>query len=138
MNEKSICSYCGEEVSNPQCCYFYSVIVEQLFTGMDYYKSMNLPKEDYLANLLLYSMKTDYPRCLLSAGCPGQFCKWYYFILFTYIHSDVLSSFPLYLTMSFVYATDYMPKDKLRPLYYVRFIINSINSLWLCLYVLIC
>ena len=78
MNEKSICSYCGEEVGNPQCCYFYSVTVEQLFTGMDYYKSMNLPKEDYLANLLLYSMKTDYPRCLLSAGCPGQFCKWYY------------------------------------------------------------
>ena len=35
-----------------------------------------ISQEDYLASLLLLSMKTDYPRCLLSMDCPGKFCKW--------------------------------------------------------------
>ena len=33
--------------------------------------------------------------------------------------SDILDTFPDYLTMSFVYASTQMPKDRLQPLYYV-------------------
>lgn len=83
--------------------------VEQILSGMEYYKTMQIPQNDYLSTLLLFSMKTDYPRCLLSAGCPGTFCR-----------CDVLCSYPNVFTMSFVYATDHMEKEKLRPLYYVR------------------
>lgn len=59
-----------------QTRFFYQVTVEQILAGMDFYKSMQIEQRDYLATLLLYAMKTDYPRCLLSAGCPGTFCKW--------------------------------------------------------------
>ena len=79
MREKSICTNCTEELGYPTNHFFYQVNVEQLLTGMNYYNSTSLPKEDYLSSLLLFSMKTDYPRCLLSASsnCPGQFCRWY-------------------------------------------------------------
>mgnify|MGYP006948458517 FL=1 len=77
MHEKSICSYCGDDQSPVQTRFFYQVTVEQILAGMDFYKSMQIEQRDYLATLLLYAMKTDYPRCLLSAGCPGTFCKWY-------------------------------------------------------------
>ena len=36
------------------------------------------------------------------------------------IVSDVLSSFPPVFTMSFIVASDYMEKERLRPLYYVN------------------
>ena len=35
------------------------------------------------------------------------------------IYSDILDTFPDYLTMSFVYVTAQMPKERLQPLYYV-------------------
>lgn len=76
MHEKSICSYCGDDKGPMQTRFFYQVTVEQILAGMDFYKSMQIEQRDYLATLLLYAMKTDYPRCLLSAGCPGTFCKW--------------------------------------------------------------
>lgn len=75
MHEKSICTFCGSEMGNKETRYFYQVYAEQILSAIDYYKSNQIPEDDYLANLLLFAMKTDYPRCLLSSGCPGQFCR---------------------------------------------------------------
>lgn len=77
MREKSICSFCGDEMGERQTRYFYQVTIEQILSAIDFYKTERFAEEDYLSNLLLYSMKTDYPRCLLSEGCPGKFCRWY-------------------------------------------------------------
>ena len=70
MREKSICTFCGDEMGKKSTHYFYQVYAEQIMTAIDYYKNQQIPEEDYLSNLLLFAMKTDYPRCLLSAGCP--------------------------------------------------------------------
>ena len=75
MREKSICTFCGSEMGKKETRYFYQVYAEQIMSAIDYYKTQQIPEEDYLANLLLFAMKTDYPRCLLSSGCPGQFCR---------------------------------------------------------------
>lgn len=108
MCEKSICNTCGQDHGPAETRFFYQVTVDQVLAGMEYYKSMQIPQNDYLSSLLLFSMKTDYPRCLLTPGCPGTFCR-----------CDVLCSFPNVFTMSFIYSSDHMEKDKLRPLYYV-------------------
>ena len=86
---------------------------------MDFYKSSQIRQEDYLASLLLLSMKTDYPRCLLSVNCPGQFCKWFDRLSSPFTSSDTLKTLPPVFTLSLVYSTDHMPKDRLRPLFYV-------------------
>ena len=47
-----------------------------ILAGMEFYKNMQIGYDSYLSTLLLFAMKTDYPRCLKSSGCPGTFCKW--------------------------------------------------------------
>ena len=52
-------------------------------------------------------------------GLPRKVLQMVAFFSPAFISSDTLKTLPPVFTLSFVYSTDHMPKDRLRPLYYV-------------------